>query len=122
MSGSTDQMTAAARELLSRRQARASLVDYISYCELGFVPALHHRLLIAHLEAVERGECKRLVVCMPPGSAKSTYTSATFPARYLGRHPDHSVLACSHTQELAERFGRRVRNLFNSTGAATFLG
>ncbi|MCC7017889.1 MAG: terminase, partial [Rhodospirillales bacterium] len=51
------------------------------------------------------------MVFMPPGSAKSTYASILFPAWYLGRNPDKHVLASSHTTELAERFGRRVRNI-----------
>jgi predicted phage terminase large subunit-like protein len=51
------------------------------------------------------------MVFMPPGSAKSTYGSILFPAWYLGHFPGRSVLAASHTTELAERFGRRVRNL-----------
>jgi hypothetical protein len=70
--------------------------------------------LIGELEAVERGECSRLMVLMPPGAAKSTYVSIVFPAWYLGRHPERSIVAASHTAELAERFGRRVRNLVSS--------
>src|SRR6516165_1808781 len=101
----------AAQELLRRRGAKGSIEAYIDYQQLGFVPATHHRLLIGELEAVERGECPRLMVYMPPGSAKSTYASMIFPAWYLGRHPEGSVIAASHTEELAERFGRRVRNL-----------
>lgn len=91
--------------------ARKSIAKSIEYLELGFSPARHHDLLIAKLEAVERGEIKRLMVFMPPGSAKSTYASVVFPACYLGRNPDRAVLAASHTTELAERFGRRVRNI-----------
>jgi predicted phage terminase large subunit-like protein len=101
-------------ELLRRKQAKDNLLDYITYCELGFVPAAHHRLLIGELEAVERGDCKRLMIYMPPGSAKSTYASVVFPAWYIGRHPKNSVIAGSHTEELAQRFGRRVRNLVAS--------
>src|SRR5687767_26519 len=48
-----------------------------------YIPAPHHRLLIQALEAVERGQIKRLFVFMPPGSAKSTYGSVLFPAWYL---------------------------------------
>ncbi|MCR4332534.1 MAG: phage terminase large subunit, partial [Sulfuricaulis sp.] len=73
-----------------------------------------HQLLISKLEAVERGEIKRLAVFMPPGSAKSTYASTIFPAWYLGRHPTQSVIAASQTQDLADRFGRRCRNLVGS--------
>jgi predicted phage terminase large subunit-like protein len=79
-----------------------------------YVPAEHHRLLISKLEAVERGEIKRLMVFMPPGSAKSTYCSVLFPAWYLGRHPDRCVLQGSYNGDLAQRFGRRARNTFKS--------
>lgn len=71
----------------------------------------HHELLINRLEALERGEIHRLMVLMPPGSAKSTYASTLFPAWYMARNHGHALIAASHTAELAERFGRRVRNL-----------
>lgn len=51
------------------------------------------------------------MVMMPPGSAKSTYTSTVFPAWYIGRHPEHDLIAASHTAELSEKFGRRTRNI-----------
>lgn len=54
------------------------------------------------------------MVCMPPGSAKSTYASVEFPSWFMGRNAGLSVIAASHTQELAERFGRRVRNIVQS--------
>ena len=100
--------------MLRRRRARVSLPAFIDYRCAGYVPAAHHRLLLDALEAVERGEIDRLMVCMPPGSAKSTYASVEFPAWFLGRNPKLSVIAASHTQELAERFGRRVRNVVAS--------
>lgn len=49
---------------------------------------------------------------MPPGSAKSTYGSVLFPPWLMQANPT-SVLAASHTTELAEKWGRRVRNLVN---------
>lgn len=91
--------------------ARKNLTAFTRYLNLGFDPARHHELLIEKLEAIERGDIKRLMVFMPPGSAKSTYASILFPAWYLGRNQDKAVLASSHTTELAERFGRRVRNI-----------
>ena len=48
---------------------------------------------------------------MPPGSAKSTYASVLFAAWYMANHPQDAVIAASHTQELADHWGRRVRNL-----------
>jgi predicted phage terminase large subunit-like protein len=82
----------------------------------GVEPASHHRLIINRLVRVSRGEFNRLAIFMPPGSAKSTYGSILFPAWYLGQHPTHSILAASHTTELAEKWGRRVRNLLNERG------
>jgi predicted phage terminase large subunit-like protein len=99
----------AAAELLTRRRTRQSLTDWARHC--GYEPAAHHRLLIKQLERVVRGDCDRLIVCMPPGAAKSTYVSVLFPAFFLASHPTASIIAASHTTELSERFGRRVRNL-----------
>lgn len=110
------------KEAQARLQAQTSLARFIDYRAPGYAPAEHHRLLIDKLEAVERGEIERLMVCMPPGSAKSTYASIEFPAWFLGRNPGLSVIAASHTQELAERFGRRVRNNVASTEFAAVFG
>jgi predicted phage terminase large subunit-like protein len=63
------------------------------------------------LEKVESGETPRLMVLMPPGSAKSTYASVLFPPWFIGRNPKMSVLGVSNTTDLAERFSRRVRNI-----------
>ncbi|MBC3919171.1 hypothetical protein H8L32_16890 [Undibacterium sp. CY18W] len=106
--------------LLEQEQAARAVDDLAVYATmtLDVTPARHHALLIAELEAVERGELDMLIVTMPPGSAKSTYGSVVFPAWYLGRHPERCVIAASHTVELAERFGRRVRNLFGSNAHA----
>nr|WP_225874011.1 phage terminase large subunit [Terrihabitans soli] len=107
---------AAAEELLLRREVRRSLDDW---CRLaGFEPALHHRLLNRKLEQVESGEIKNLAVFMPPGSAKSTYASVLFPPWAMAQHPDWPVLAASHTTELAEKWGRRVRGLVSEHGHA----
>ena len=76
----------------------------------GYVPAKHHRLIIDKLERVARGEIDRLALFMPPGSAKSTYATVLYPAWYLVRG-GAAIIAASHTAELAERWGRRTRNL-----------
>lgn len=65
---------------------------------------------MAELEAVERGDVQRLMLLLPPGSAKSTYASVLFPPWFLGRNPQAAILGVSNTTDLAERFSRRVRN------------
>lgn len=98
-------------ELLARKKAQQNLLPFIEYIGFGHAPAEHHRFLAQELERVERGETERLMVLMPPGSAKSTYASVLFPPWFMGRQPNASVLGVSNTTELAEKFSRRVRNL-----------
>lgn len=112
----------AAKELLRRRSARRSLASFIEYLDIGFTPAKHHLRLIAELEALERGETKRLMVFMPPGSAKSTYSSVLFPPWFMGKNPQHSVLGASNTTDLAETFSRRVRNIVNGQAYKAVFG
>lgn len=99
---------------LEKHEATSSFQGFIRTVTPEFVPALHHRLMIRKLEAVERGEIPRLMLAFPPGAAKSTYASILFPPYYLGRSPRKSVIGASHAGELAERFGRRVRNIVGS--------
>ena len=77
---------------------------------LSKAPARHHELLIAKLEEVADGSCDRLMVQMPPGSAKSTYGSVLFPAYFLGLHKESQIIATAHTASLADYFGRHVRS------------
>lgn len=86
------------------------MADFIAYAE-GPLPAKHHQFLIDALEDVIDGKCPRLMVFMPPGSAKSTYASMWLPAYYLGRRPKNTIIAASHTADLAQAFGRRVRTI-----------
>ena len=53
---------------------------------------------------------------MPPGSAKSTYASVLFPP-WLLASASWNILAASHTTELAEKWGRRIRNLVSEHSA-----
>ncbi len=53
---------------------------------------------------------------MPPGAAKSTYASILYAPWHLAQFPEDCIIAASHTQELAEKWGRRVRNLISEHG------
>lgn len=107
------------QERKRRNWTRRSLTEFAKAA--GYEPAPHHLLLIEHLEALERGDIETLVVEMPPGSAKSTYVNFLFPAWFLARHQDLNVLTASHSSELAERWGRKTRNLITSEGKALGL-
>ena len=84
---------------------------FVHYLDIGFTPAKHHRLLLTELERIEAENDGNLAVFMPPGSAKSTYSSVIFPAWFIGRNPDRLIICASHTSDLAEDFSRRVRSI-----------
>lgn len=90
--------------------AFSRLISYAAYQWPGYRDAHHHRLIARHLEAVERGEITRLMITMPPRHGKSMLASEFFPAWYIGRNPDHYVVTATYAQELADDFGRKVKN------------
>ena len=90
--------------------ARGDLACYATALWPPFSLAPHHNLTISKLEAVERGEIKRLMIFMPPRHGKSFITSTMFPPWYLGRNPDRNVIFASYGQALSDVHGRLVRN------------
>lgn len=73
----------------------------------------HHERICDRLEAVERGDIDRLMIFMPPRHGKSELASKRFPAWCLGRDPKRQIIAASYNSDLANDFGRNVRNLVN---------
>jgi predicted phage terminase large subunit-like protein len=90
--------------------AYSRLIAYAAYQWPGYRDAPHHRLIARKLQAVERGEITRLMITMPPRHGKSMLASEFFPAWYLGRNSDHSVVMATYAQDLADDFGRKVKN------------
>lgn len=102
---------AAALEKKRRLQARKSLIAFTEYTYRGYSAAAHHRLIASKLEAVAERRITRLIIEMPPRHGKSELASKRFPAWYLGRFPDHQIIAASYGSDLARDFGREVRNI-----------
>lgn len=104
------------RELMAEEHRRTIRKSLRAFCTsalspYGFAPAVHHDLLIGKLQAIADGTAvkRKLMVNMPPGSAKSTYGSHLFPAWFLGYAERQNILAASHTIGLAAQFSRRVQ-------------
>jgi len=78
-------------------------------------PARHHLFLCDNLMAMSRGEIIRLMISMPPGHAKSTYSSHRFPAWWLGRNPRRRFIQAGHTQKFCEdQLSKPVREIVRS--------
>ena len=100
-------VAAAARIELARR----SLLDFCRRVYPGWQDAPHLDRIANRLEAVERGECRRFMVNLPPRHGKSTLISQCFPAWFLGRRPSLSIIMATHGAELSERNSRATREL-----------
>lgn len=109
------------RELLLRKQANKDLVKFCKRVS-DIEAARHHRVMINALERVASGELTRLMIFMPPGHAKSTYSSVHFPAYYLGVNETNCVIGASHTLDLAERFSKKARAIVQSSAFQELYG
>lgn len=69
-----------------------------------------------HLEAVSRGEIKRLLMNVPPGCMKSLLTGVFFPAWEWGpqEKPGMRYLGTAHKQDLGVRDSLKCRRLITS--------
>lgn len=71
-------------------------------------PALN--LIDDALVDVEAGRTDRLIICMPPQEGKSTRVTTIGPLWFLTRNPDRRIAVVSYGQDLANQFGRAIRN------------
>lgn len=94
--------------------ARRSLLDFAARLYPGFEAPPHLRYLAQILERVERGELRRVIVSLHPGSGKSTMLQL-FGAWYLGRAPKRKIIATSAAERLVVRNSRAVRDCFGDS-------
>ena len=108
-----ESIRAQAREEKVRR-ARESLLDYGRLVVQDFQTPRHIRLLAEKLEAVERGDIKRLMVFMQPRGGKSLTTSQLFPCWCLGRNPKWEIVQAGYGAPIALTHSRKARDYFVS--------
>ena len=104
----------AAREILRRYEAQDNLLAFAQYTKRDYEVAPHLEKLANALERVERGECKRLIVVMPPRHGKSELCSIRFPCWYLGRNPTMRVVQTGYAESIALVHSRQARDVFAS--------
>jgi len=93
-------------------------VDFLSFVKHmwgdTFIEGRHHKIIADKFNRIAQGKLKRLIVCLPPRHSKSEFASTFFPAWMMGLNGSLKIIQCTHTAELAVRFGRKVRNLIDS--------
>ena len=99
------------QSLKTRKLAQERFLAFVKEAWPTFIAGRHHAKMAEAFERVARGECKRLIINMPPRHTKSEFASYLLPAWFLGKFPHKKIIQTSHTAELAVGFGRKVRNL-----------
>lgn len=116
-------MTAALKLSVAEAEAelaRRSLPDFIRATWSLVEPETelrwnwHLDLLCEELEAVTRGEARRLVINIPPGSMKSLLVSVLWPAWEWATDAGLRYLCASYSAHLAIRDNRRLRGIVTS--------
>jgi predicted phage terminase large subunit-like protein len=106
---------------VQRELCRRSFADFVRLAWPNIIPDRlqwnwHIDAIAEHLEAVSRGDIRRLLVNIPPGTSKSTIIGVMYPAWLWGPggQPWHRYIGASHEQGLAVRDNRLMRELVTS--------
>lgn len=111
-----------ALDALDKYESEASLLNFMKLgwqaLEPGvkFVPSWGVEAICDHLEAVTRGEVRKLLINVPPGCTKSMTTNVFWPAWEWGPKglPHYRYISFAHERDLAIRDNVRCRNLIKS--------
>jgi predicted phage terminase large subunit-like protein len=90
-------------------QADLIRASYRRFCEaalkpLGQAPARHHKVMIRALQGVGERKKRRVLIKMPPNSAKTTYSTIMFPPWLLAQPWVNHIITASANGDLANSF------------------
>jgi len=108
------------KELLEQQLRKLDLAEkrfipFVKHVWPEFIEGDHHVKIAKKFEDIANGKIKRLIVNMPPRHTKSEFASYLFPAWMVGKNPKLKVIQTTHTGELAVRFGRKMKNLVDTS-------
>ena len=98
-----------------QNKAKQDFLSFVKCVWPDFVEGSHHRHIADKFNKLATGEINRLIINMPPRHTKSEFASYLLPAWMVGRDPKLKIIQATHTAELAIRFGRKAKNLIDST-------
>lgn len=100
--------------LLEEAEAELCRQSFAAYCRRMFpdfdADARHIKLLVDHLERLEQGSIKNLMVIMPPRHGKTLTATQLFPSWVAGRHPKDEFIMCSYNQTRIAESSIKVRD------------
>jgi predicted phage terminase large subunit-like protein len=71
----------------------------------------HHLHVLKKLNEVTSGDCRRLMIFMPPRHGKSELVTMRYVAWRIANDPSLNVILGSYNQKLANRFSRRIKQM-----------
>ncbi|MDQ0756086.1 phage terminase large subunit [Arthrobacter sp. B3I4] len=109
-----DMWEAAARMFEPMRHDWATPGDLAKAIEPSTVQTPALDLIDEYLVKVESGEIDRLIINLPPQEGKSTRVTTIGPLWFLTRNKNRRIAIVSYAQDLADEFGRNIRNHISS--------
>lgn len=117
-----------AGELLRRKRARESLVEYARSIDIPSAPisenpeeeifkpietalARHHIVILEAIQETMETPNGRLMIFAPPGSAKSSYASVVAPSWAMAKWPGHRIILASYADKIAFKHSRKCRSV-----------
>lgn len=79
-----------------------------------WIQSPHHKIICDALMRVYHGECKRLIINIPPRYSKTELAVINFMAWALGKSPDSEFIHVSYSARLATNNAWKVRELVQS--------
>ncbi|MEQ1762976.1 MAG: phage terminase large subunit [Pyrinomonadaceae bacterium] len=79
----------------------------------------YQRYLYMQLARVTSGQCRRLMIFMPPRHGKSETVTIRYTAWRLLREPTLNVIIGSYNQRLANKFSRRIQRIHQDLASRT---
>lgn len=120
----TDPTTLSALDAAAERDlARTGLLDFIEYVRENYQANWHHEFICQIVQDwIEGKGPPRIMLEMPPAHGKSEIVSRCTPAYILGTHKAAKIIACSHTQSLANEMSIDVREIMRGEPFETLFG
>jgi predicted phage terminase large subunit-like protein len=108
----------AAAEILRRRRARSSMINYAQYIKDGYIVSNFAQIICGALDQflidLENGLRPVLVIKAPPQHGKSELVSRMLPSYALGKYPNLSIAGLSYGKSLASDMNRDVQKIMTS--------
>ncbi|RLC10096.1 MAG: hypothetical protein DRI24_20795 [Deltaproteobacteria bacterium] len=107
-------------EAIEKRKCERSLAEFVKLSWHIIEPSTkliwnwHFDVICGYLEAVTSGKIKRLIINVPPGTAKSTLVSVCFPAWEWIHNPARRYLGITNEQGLALRDSLKAKTIIES--------